>query len=147
MIEVDCRKCQNLQTVPGVHHIGKLTARCKCYGPADKAPARCAADAFKYYYPMRTPDEYKPGMAVWCLERDEDGNACDVAGYVYLATVAHAVILTPYINDLEELFALLDYHIERTAEVYDTDLAVFHACDCYPAQSLAEAALAKEMEG
>lgn len=146
MTEVDCRKCKNLETVLGSTHIGRLTARCKCYGPADKAPARCAADCFKYYNPERTDDEYKPGMAVWCLERDEDRNACDVSGYVYLATVAGAVIVTPYINDLEELRDLVNYHIDRTAEEYETSLAVFPAHDCYPAKNLAEEAMANEKE-
>ena len=147
MVEVDCRKCQNLQTVPGATHVGRLTARCKCYGPADKAPERCAADAFKYYYPMRTPDEYKPGMTVWCVEHDLHGEPMAVADYMYLAMVQSAVIVSPRENGMNTLEEVLAYHHEETLEDGETALCVFEACDCYPAESLAREALAAEREG
>lgn len=91
-----------------------------------------------------TRQEFAPGEEVWVVERDEDGNACEVSGYVFLAEVAHAVILTPYIDDLEDLDDLLDYHIVETADNYDTDLAVFPAADCYADKDAAHAALRAE---
>lgn len=146
MVEIDCRKCQNLQTVAGSTHVGRLTARCKCYGPADKAPERCAADAFKYYYPMRTPDEYKPGMTVWCVERNNSDEPAEVNDYVFLAKVQAAVIASPYYDGTNDLDDVLSYHYQETRDENETALRVFPACDCYPAESLAREALAKERE-
>lgn len=91
-----------------------------------------------------TRQAFIPGEGVWVVERDEDGNAREVSGYVFLAEVAHAVILTIYIHDLEDLEDLLDYHIVETADSYDTDLAVFPAADCYTDREAAEAALRAE---
>lgn len=125
------------------------TACCKCYGPADKAPARCAADAFKYYYPVRTTDEYKPGMDVWCLERNTDDEAVAVGNYIFLAKVQAAVIVCPdYYGGADELDTLLSILYEGTRdEGTVNDLHVYPASDCYPAQALAEEALAEEREG
>jgi hypothetical protein len=60
--------------------------------------------------------------------------------------VAGAVILTPYINDLENLEELMDYHIEETRTDYDTDLAVFPATDCYGRRDEAESVLPNESD-
>lgn len=148
MTEIDCRKSQNLQTVPGATHVGRLTACCKCYGPADKAPARCAADNFKYYHPVRTTDEHKPGMDVWCLERNTDGEAVGVGNYIFLAKVQAAVIVCPdYYDGADKLDTLLSILYEDTLDEGTTGLCVFPASDCCPAQALAEEALAEEMEG
>jgi hypothetical protein len=150
MTEIDCRKCQNLQTVPGVSHVGRLTACCKCYGPADKAPAACAADRFKNYRPMRTDDEYKPGMDVWCLERNTDDEAVAVAvgNYIFLAKVQATVIVCPdYYDGADKLDTLLSILYEDMRDEGTTGLRVFPACDCYPAEALAKEALAEEMEG
>lgn len=91
-------------------------------------------------------ENINPGREVWVVERDEDGNACEVSGYVFLAQVAHAVILTPYINGLEGLDDILDYHIEETWSNYDTDLVVLPATDCYLTQYGAESALKEEQQ-
>lgn len=140
MIEVDCRKCENLAGPP---------YSCKVYGPeCGKAVRACAADHFKNYKAQDTkPQEFAPGERVYVVERDEAGNACEVSGYMYLAKAADAVILSPYINDLETLEETLEYHIEQTAEEYDTHLAVFPAADCYATHPQAEMALITETEG
>lgn len=154
MTEIDCRKCQNLLRVAGVAHVGKKTACCKCYGPADKAPTRCAADGFKYYYPMRTDDEYKPGMDVWCLERNTDHEAVAVGNYIFLAKVQATVIVCPdYYGGADAVETLLSILCEETREGLEADdttvtsLHVYPACDCYPAEALAKEALAEETEG
>lgn len=87
-----------------------------------------------------------PGEEVWVVERDEAGNATDVSGFVFLAEVESAVIVSPYINDLEDLEELLEYHIEETAANYDTDLSVFPSCDCFAIRGDAEAAYKAETE-
>ena len=83
-----------------------------------------------------------PGKQIWIIERDECGEPCEISGYMFLAFAGHAVIVTPYINSLEDLDSILDYHIEETAENYDTDLAVFPVEDCYMTREEAEGALA-----
>ena len=132
-MEINCNKCANLTD--------KATG-CKLYGPEPtEAVKACLADQFKNYNRGLTP-----GEEVWVVERDECGNACEFTGYVLLAEVAGAVILTPYINDIEDLDGLLEYHIEQTAENYDTDLAVFPASDCYGTKEEAKNALEAEKE-
>ncbi len=85
-----------------------------------------------------------PGDSVWIVERDENGEAYDVSGYMFLAEVDDYVILSAYINDYDDLRSTMDYHATETVENYDTDLAVFSASDCYPTREEAEAALKKE---
>lgn len=137
MLEINCNKCANLCD---------KAAGCKLYGadPA-KAMKACRADRFMHYSPKKEkPAKFTPGEEVWIVERDEDGNAYEISGYVFLAEVAGAVILTSYISDLEDLEELLDYHIEETAANYDTNLAVFPAADCYADREAAEAMLKAE---
>lgn len=138
-MKIDCRKCENLDTT---------TYACKVYGPeCGKATMGCVADQFKNYKPKSTQlQEFTPGEPVYVVERDEDGNACETSGYMFLAKSADAVILSPYINDLDTLEETLEYHIEQTAEDYDTHLAVFPAADCYENLDLATKALNAEKE-
>lgn len=137
MIEIDCRKCKNLAGPPYA---------CKVYGPECGAAVRaCAADEFKNYK-TEQPQEFTPGQSVYVVERDECGNACETTGYMFLAKSADAVILSSYINDMETLEETLQYHIEQTAEDYDTHLAVFPASDCYQTLAQANAALAEEAQ-
>ena len=89
-------------------------------------------------------EKLNAGAEDWVVERDEDGNACEVSGYMFLAEVAGFVIASSFINDLERLESTLAYHAQETAENYDTDLAVFPAVDCWPTQEAAHAALAEE---
>lgn len=84
---------------------------------------------------------FATGANVWVVERDEDGCAVDVSGYMFLAKVIDAVIMTAYINNLKSVRETLSYHIQETAEKYNTDLAVFPADDCYTTQEEAEKAL------
>ena len=88
--------------------------------------------------------QIKPGAEVWVLERDEDGAACDVSGYMVLAEVDDFVIVSPYINGMEHLEGIMAYHVQETAENYDTDLAVFPAEDCFTTKDAAFAARAAQ---
>ena len=64
---------------------------------------------------------FEPGQEVWIVERDEDGEACEVGGY------------------------LLDYHRRDTCMDYDADLPVVYLDDCYPSQMAAHHALDEEV--
>lgn len=87
-------------------------------------------------------DLVKPGDEVWAVERDEDGNACEVSGYMYLASCGGFVILSIYINDIESLEETMEEHSQRTAEDYNTDaIAVFPVEDCFTTLEGAETAL------
>ena len=139
MLEINCLKCENL---------ADPETGCKLYGPnAATAVPACAADHFKNYtVKPEFQRVFVPGEQVWVVERDEDGLACDVSGYMFLSEVAGAVILTPYINDIDDLEGTLQHHIEETAENYDTDLAVFPLADCYCTREEATQALRKAQE-
>lgn len=87
-----------------------------------------------------------PGMPVYVVERDENGNACDISGYMFLARSSDYAILTAWINDLETAEETLEYHAQETAANYDTDLAVFPLCDCYTENEEAQLALNEERD-
>lgn len=92
-----------------------------------------------------TEKHFEPGQEVWIVERDEDGEACEVGGYVFLAEVAGYAILSPYVNDHGDLEYLLDYHRRDTCTDYDADLPVAFLGDCYPSQEAAHRALDEEV--
>lgn len=138
MIEIDCRKCGNLATTG---------AGCNLYGiDPQKATAACRRDRFANYKPAPVPlAEIAPGTTIWVIARDEENAAVEVAGYVLLARVQGAVIVSPRINDYD-LEGMLEYHMEQTAEYEETDLVVFPEADCYATKPNAMAAFARETE-
>jgi hypothetical protein len=138
MLEIDCRKCENLVSP---------SAGCRLYGAVPAiATAACIADRFKNYTPKQEPQtEITPGATVWVIARDEDNAALEVEGYVFLARVEDAVILTPKINDYD-LAGIMAYHVEQTAEFEETSLVVFPAADCYAKKTDAVAAFTIETE-
>ena len=88
---------------------------------------------------------FEPGQEVWIVERNEDGEACEVGGYVFLAKVAGYAILSPYVNGDGDLKYLLDYHRRDTCADYDADLPVVFLKDCYPSQEAAHHSLDEEV--
>ena len=90
---------------------------------------------------------FEPGQAVWIVERDEDGDAYDVSGYVFLAEVADHAILSPYVNGQGDLEYLLNYHRRETNADYDADLPVVLLSDCFASKTAAHHALDEEQEG
>ncbi len=96
---------------------------------------------------------FKHGDCVWVIERDEDGEALDVAGSMFLAEVLgflaevlEAVIVSAYINDMTEAEETLSYHMLETVENYDTALMVFPSKDVYQTKAEAETALREAAE-
>lgn len=94
---------------------------------------------------LSSEKHFEPGQEVWIVERDEDGEAYEVGGYVFLAEVAGYAILSPYVNDHGDLEYLLDYHRRDTCTDYDADLPVVYLDDCYPSQIAAHHALDEEV--
>ena len=90
--------------------------------------------------------KFNPGDRVYVVERDEDGLAFDVSGYLFLAEVADAAIVTPQVCGAAGLEATMAYHINETCGNYGSDLAVFPMKDCYEYRSVAEQALYDEAE-
>lgn len=89
---------------------------------------------------------FKHGDCVWVIERNEDGEALDVAGSMFLAEVLGFVIVSAYINDMTEAEETLSYHMQETAENYDTTLMVFPSEDVYQTKAEAETALREAAE-
>lgn len=79
---------------------------------------------------MANDTKFTPGMPVWLIERDDGGNAVEIGGYVFLAHVEGVVIVSSYVNDYD-FYGILAYHVQCTAEEYDTHLCVFPDEDCY----------------
>lgn len=73
----------------------------------------------------------KPGDEVWAIDRTEYGEAVDVTGYMYLATVGNYVIATSYINDLENVEETLYHHMSECRDNIETHLVVLELSDCY----------------
>lgn len=143
MREIDCRKCLNLlgQNLDGP---GDCAPRCKIYGPDPaKATAACARDRFVNYRPCEWNPITKcnPGTTVWLVERDENGDAVEVSGFLFLAQVAGAVIVTPRVYGRETLDSVMEYHIEETMINEETQLHVYPAADCYLRKADADNAL------
>lgn len=90
---------------------------------------------------------FEPGQEVWIVERDEDGEAVDVSGYVFLTEVAGYAILSPYVSEHGDLEYLLDYHRRETNADYDADLPVILLSDCFASKTAAHHALDEEQEG
>ena len=89
---------------------------------------------------------FKHGDCVWAIERDEYGEALDVAGSMFLAEVLGFVIASAYINGMTEAQKTLSYHMQETVEGYDTTLMVFPSEDVYQTKAEAETALREAAE-
>lgn len=105
-----------------------------------------AVNALLDNVPAVEVSRFKAGDLVWVIERDEDGCATDVSGYLFLAQCEEVVVLSSYVNDYD-FEGILEYHIQCTAEDYDTHLCVFPAEDCYPSREECEAAFIAVGEG
>lgn len=96
-------------------------------------------------YEKRVNAQTPAGSTVWVIERDEDGNALEVAGYVLLARVAGAVIVSPKVYGRNTLEDLMQYYADEYAEFGQADLAVFPERDCYTSQHSAHTMFVAEM--
>lgn len=93
---------------------------------------------------MENVKNLTPGECVWVIIRDEIGEPAEINGYMYLAHVEDAVILTPYINSLTKVEDVIEHLIKETAEDDWLPLVVFPDKDCYLSYEEAQAALEQE---
>lgn len=105
---------------------------------------RIAALTARLYEKGVAFQRFKPGDDVYVIERDESNKAVDYSGYMCIAVSENAVVLSSYINDLEDITDTLEYHIKETAESLDTHLAVFPLGDCYSTAEEAKKAIDDE---
>lgn len=98
-------------------------------------------DTLKKHEHISATPKACPGNRVWILERDEYGeSAADITGYIFLAHVGNAVVVTPVINGCKDIKHILEYHIETTRLEDEASLCVYPASDCFLAKVEAEAA-------
>lgn len=99
-------------------------------------------DSFAISKELKRYSRFSPGQEIYVIERDDMGVAQDVSGYMFLAISADAVIASVYIDDIDDLYGMLEEHVIRTREKFRTTLCVFPLSDCY--DTYEEASMAME---
>ena len=90
--------------------------------------------------------EFAPGSEVWIVERDEDGEATEVSGVVFVVSVNGVAIVSPSINGCSDIDFILGDFVEETASSFSGDFSGYPISDCYKSREDAEAALRREQE-
>ena len=90
--------------------------------------------------------KFAPGSEVWIVERDEDGEAAEVSGFVFVVSVSGIAIVSPSINGCSDLDFILSDFVEETASNFSGGFFGYPISDCYKSHEEAEAALRREQE-
>lgn len=90
--------------------------------------------------------KFAPGSEVWVVERDEDGEATEVSGFVFVVSVSSVAIVSPSINDCSDLAFILDDFVNETASCFNGDFSGYPISDCYKLYEEAENALRREQD-
>lgn len=90
--------------------------------------------------------KFAPGSEVWIVERDEDGEATEVSGFVFVVSVSGVAIVSSSINNCSDLDFILGDFVEETASSFSGDFSGYPISDCYKSHEEAEAALRREQE-
>ncbi len=139
----------------GCHELGGCTKGCivpkvycrlAAYEDTGLEPERVAELAQAEKDGRLVVSRFNHGDCVWAIERDEYGEALDVAGSMFLAEVLGFIIASAYINGMTEAEKTLSYHMQETVEGYDTTLMVFPSEDVYQTKAEAETALREAAE-
>lgn len=91
--------------------------------------------------------KFAPGSEVWIVERDEDDEATEVSGFVFVVSVSGIAIVSPSINGCSDLDFILSDFVEETASSFSGDFSGYPISDCYKSHEEAEAALRREQDG
>ena len=91
--------------------------------------------------------KFAPSSEVWIVERDEDGEATEVSGYIFVVSVSGIAIVSPSINDCSDLDFILSDFVEETASGFSGSFSGYPISDCYKSHEDAETALRREQDG
>ena len=91
--------------------------------------------------------KFTPGSEVWIVERDENGEATEASGFVFVVSVSGVAIVSPSINDCSDIDFILSDFVEETASSFSGDFSGYPISDCYKSHEEAEAALRREQDG
>lgn len=131
--------CKIADVVRG-HGFTIKTEKCPYCGQAAYI-SRISRDSLQ----LAEQDARKPmlqcGQTCWVVERDEDGEAYELGGYVFIAQIPGYAIVVPTLNGSDNVQVLMDDQVRQTAEDYHGDLAVFPAKDVYVERQKAQEAL------
>ncbi len=84
---------------------------------------------------------FSPGQTVWVIERDEDNEAYDFSGYVFVTSLRGIALVSPEINWSSEIDVILMEQIKSRINCSGGSIEAYPADDCYLTREEAEAAL------
>ena len=87
---------------------------------------------------------FSPGQTVWVIERDEDGEAYDFSGYVFVTSLRGIALVSPKINGSSEIDVILMDQVESRINYSDGCIEAYPADDCYLSREAAEKALGED---
>lgn len=87
---------------------------------------------------------FTPGQPVWVIERDEYNKETEVTGFIFIAEVTEYAIVSAYINDIDDLDYIMEYHAKESMSNYTANLTAFPIEDCYSNKEEAHKALEEE---
>lgn len=85
---------------------------------------------------MENNKNFEIGQEVWIVEREFE-EAVGVSCVLFLAKSKGCIIASAWINDYD-FDEIINYHIEKTADNFDTDLKVYPIEDCFATREEAE---------
>lgn len=84
---------------------------------------------------------FSPGQTIWAIERDEDGEAYDLSGYVFVTSLRGIALVSPKINGSSEIDVILMDQVESRINYADGCIEAYPADDCYLSREAAKKAL------
>ena len=84
---------------------------------------------------------FSPGQTVWVIDRDEDGEAYDLSGYVFVTSLRGIALVSPKINGSSEIDVILMDQVESRINYADGCIEAYPVDDCYLSREAAEKAL------
>ena len=114
---------------------------------AENEKLRAEQERVKRERDAAVKQEFIPGGNVWIVERDEDGEATEVSGYVFVASVSGVAIVSPSINGCRDLDFILGDFVKETARSFSGDFSGYPISDCHESYEEADAALRREQDG
>lgn len=84
---------------------------------------------------------FSPGQTVWVIDRDEDGEAYDFSGYVFVTSLRGIALVSPKINGSSEIDVILMDQVESRINYADGCIEAYPVDDCYLSREAAEQAL------